>query len=898
MPKSNFKTIDLISLISETASGLSKWKSSNKKSAALKAFQIKIETISLKYESLSSEDTIHALKNLIKIAMTHRSSSNKPTSSGEKLLNLINNTYSDFRTLIVNTVYGNIVNRKLVYDDLLTFSDNFNPLLSSLKKNEQYNEWKKKYNIFSIDAQQKVPQYFHHLKSKSQRHVRRFKAYELYKNDPVFEQISTYMAKNINGFPYTSKTREATRMVKAEYSAKNSELTQLQRFNSWHRKCEGDKDGPEAPSSGEIEIVKIEAIYNPTLLRSYINNKSQIEASIKNHDKEALKRIVWHCETDDLPVIDNGIGEAFLFHQLNPGVAKIICNDNFDPTRGYGVKRTFKFGGEITTKGMLGEATYFSDSFSKCMTYSMCPKCFAYCCNCTGPESLRVTLLCRVLLGVPKNRPSYFCPTDRTKMRSMKVDSLRALNRHSTYSKGSKAVGFGSDLLLAGSEINEFAIQDNNQIYPEFIIYWNHKNRESDSVEDKSSIKIGLRPTMQHKRPHIYLPQFKKWTEYWGSDDKQQHTDEKTNALWQLLNDNIINKPYVDDNLLKHKAHTFSGSKPVYRFNHGILHSLRQLMYARVLISIITQYGTDIAKKTMLTIDQEQIALLELSCVLCRSGRTNEKGHRGDPTYSFRSGQIIQLVAERLLFNKKYIAYDGGNTMLEPSFPNMVALQKSTLTNLTPTTTLLKNIIDLSHHIDLIRTHSGGDVYRYTLSIFKTWFPDDVYQEMTLLFIDYATQLCLTTGDRISYKIFTPDSKKLNYDSTLFKELSNNIPKCVALMSLIHFGTVKSKMSLFPVNPEIQYTSEIESRSKQCVTCSSTVKKQIFCEVCGKGFFCSQCCSKKQVMTSDGYPADKHICNHCHKTSFKDVSQLGQFIEEHCSGDYDLFEVNPELLHD
>lgn len=883
-----FESKRLLELIHDTIRGLSITYSnifrSNRKEAALKDLEMKVTKVCLEYDIIPSSEAIYVIKSLIKIAMTPRSNSFK-TSSGKKLQKLINSKYTEFRHLIAH--YLRLSRSSVKYEDLLTFADNFDPLSAAKKKKAAYGQWKERYNIFSIDKNLKVPKYFKGFKYKSRREVKDFKAYELLEDSSVFSQINLYISNNIEKFPYTSKNREATRVVRAEWFAKDDKLSDIQRLNAMYRMSEGLENGPTAPRSGDINVVKIEAVKNSKLWNSYINNKSRLEPIIKKHEKEALKRIVWHSEIENLPVVDQEMGEVFLFHQLTPSVADIICNTNFDAKRGTGIQRKFRFGGEITTKGMLGEGSYFSDSFSKCMTYSLCPMCLAYNCKCEGSDALRVTLLCRVIIGVPKHRPSYFRPYNRTTVRSMEVGSLEEIGRQALYARGAKAdTSLSRDLLLSGSEINEFLVQDKCQIYPEFVVYWDHKNQDSDSVKDNPLTKLSLRKTPFNNPSSIDLPQLSNWQYYWKGD-------EKTNELWQLLNDNIINKPYVDDSYAAHTYRTYHGKKPVYRFNHGILHSLRQLMYVRMVSLLIKKYGSIDAKKVMGDVTAEEMALLELSCVLCRAGRTNEKGHRGDATYSFRSANIVKIVAERLLFNKQYTRYDGAIKYKDPSFSNMVALQTATLTNMTPKAALLKGLIDLSHHIDLIRTHSGGDVYQYTLEKFAKWFPDETHQEMTLLFIDYATKLCLATGDRICYKIFTPDSSKIKINGKLFVALSNDIPRCMTVLSSISFGGsggTGSGMSSFPINPDMEYKLETKARTKHCLTCKVHIRKDTFCEVCGNGYFCSRCASKENVISDTGYPVDKNICKKCFKLHFKKVSNLNNFNEENFTGDYDIFE--------
>ena len=221
-----------------------------------------------------------------------------------------------------------------------------------------------------------------------------------------------------------------------------------------------------------IEVYKIRVINNPQLRANYLRKKEQIIAEVAELTKigkPALKGITWSSKLGNLPVIDPSAGEAFLIHGTSKQAMRTIALNGFDPARNQGYPRHGK-----TSFGMLGRGCYFSDSLSKSMTYNICETCAAYQCSCPSSKGAheikaRRIMLCRVLLGTPKNRGVLFL-AKRDDIHGADIEYLESIGRHSIYS--SKASLTNPFSLIRGGGANEFCVQNAAQIYPEFIVYY------------------------------------------------------------------------------------------------------------------------------------------------------------------------------------------------------------------------------------------------------------------------------------------------------------------------------------------------------------------------------------------------------------------------------------------
>lgn len=283
--------------------------------------------------------------------------------------------------------------------------------------------------------------------------------------------ICAYVSRNIVLKTYDAPKREATRMGWSQKIADNKDGQYTPKWvaSAQERLKEGRKGGPVPPASGAVEIKKIRIIRNVKLWAGYVAMRESIREQIE--DGTALRTVRFVTGEPDpkrLPVIDGEVGEVLLFHGTSKDTMKKIATTGFDPNfcvnKGTDAKPNY---------GALGRGVYFSDSFSKVMTYTVCHHCGAYQCDCSHKHgdgtagSKRVTFLARVVLGAPKNKRAVgqFGVND---IRKQNLDSLPE-DRHSVYARGFK---FRDFKFVSGS--NEFVVKDLHQMYPEFVVYWTH----------------------------------------------------------------------------------------------------------------------------------------------------------------------------------------------------------------------------------------------------------------------------------------------------------------------------------------------------------------------------------------------------------------------------------------
>ena len=286
--------------------------------------------------------------------------------------------------------------------------------------------------------------------------------------NPKFQEIAGFLNLGIQEKPYTAPKKEKTRMVHAQNRLDDQDASDLVKDKARLRLKEGDKDGAARVKSGPIVVSKIEVIANLRLWQNYMQAKSDIKEELKAADEASpLKKVTWATK-DRSNVLDEDAGEAQLLTGTSASNIDKIIDGGFRPDLS---PNKAKPGAKNPKYGMLGQGTYFSDTMSKVMTYSACPECQDYNCDCE-PQAESQVLYTRALLGRPKKMRGFLQPGGS--LRTKDLDQNKA-GRHSVYSKG---LNVSKNLFSAGSGTNEFAIKKAAQMYPEFRIYWKHQREE------------------------------------------------------------------------------------------------------------------------------------------------------------------------------------------------------------------------------------------------------------------------------------------------------------------------------------------------------------------------------------------------------------------------------------
>lgn len=299
--------------------------------------------------------------------------------------------------------------------------------------------------------------------------------------------IKGYVDHCILAKPAQSSLREITRMNRAGDLVRDPKSTPLVRAAAERRLREGQDGGPQPPRSQPITIRNIRVVRNLPLWQWYSKTREGLLGAFPR-DGNALRagfasHVTWSaphrtnsaCALASLPEIDRTIGECMLFHGTTEEKMGYIVVGGFRPDLGIDTNNFDNMSGVIRiTKphayGFSGQATYFSDSFGKTMTYGACPKCLDYECGCRredGRQHSRYAILARVLLGRIDHKFMARHLLDQKKYRRTAFHHKPEV--HSVYTKGYDVTNWQT-MFQTGCWTNEFAVKRTQFMYPEFII--------------------------------------------------------------------------------------------------------------------------------------------------------------------------------------------------------------------------------------------------------------------------------------------------------------------------------------------------------------------------------------------------------------------------------------------
>ncbi|STX50453.1 Uncharacterised protein [Legionella busanensis] len=225
------------------------------------------------------------------------------------------------------------------------------------------------------------------------------------------------------------------------------------------------------------------------------------------------------------------------------------------------------------------------------------------------------------------------------------------------------------------------------------------------------------------------------WKKYWLK--KEFHT-----PLYQALAANIINIPYVD---IKHNFMEVDGVI-IYRPNHDVGHSLRQAANTQFLLETIATVGLPEIQNALQRLTNEEREAVMLAAFLFRAGRTNERGGISDPSNAERSALIFTEIAKAVEFNAALvdnIAFSMCHyiPILDKEFTTSVPHQgyegdKSTQIN---KSRLVKGVLDLSHHSDLVRCWGNIDrINKNNLENLSGLLQANYVKEFNDILLDFA----------------------------------------------------------------------------------------------------------------------------------------------------------------
>ncbi|KFI11864.1 hypothetical protein F0223_06620 [Vibrio coralliilyticus] len=294
---------------------------------------------------------------------------------------------------------------------------------------------------------------------------------ELTSGHPFLKHVEDFVNENISARKVVSPTAENARMHYA-YEMKNNPQNSEMIVSRMTRRMKEGKGDVKPPESANISIRSLKIIYNKELLATYkafLNTNYSLGENSANKIGATKFQSKFQNDTEYTdfcaPVLNRRNGELMLFHGTSPYIGDLIAGGGFRPDLG---KKNAKTG----CYGMLGQGAYFSDNFSKIMTYSTCPQCGDYRCFCrdnTGRKFSKTALISRVCLGHSKLFPHLIhkaipFTSARNDFRKVSSDHAKELGYDSVISRGTN-----NNFWNISSGNNEFMITGASQAYPEII---------------------------------------------------------------------------------------------------------------------------------------------------------------------------------------------------------------------------------------------------------------------------------------------------------------------------------------------------------------------------------------------------------------------------------------------
>jgi hypothetical protein len=188
-------------------------------------------------------------------------------------------------------------------------------------------------------------------------------------------------------------------------------------------------------------------------------------------------------DLDKAPLLDPNIGEVLLFSgTARDTVLRFIAAQGFSPQfpKPYNQDDVLKKGA-TPRYGMLGQGTYFTDSFALAMCYSSCRICSDFECNCrgsSGRKTTRTVTAARVLIGNPKFYMNWFSKYVKKKSDApfRQITAVKDAEKYAEFLDEEFQTVFAqgmhgaSAIYKGGSTCNQFSVRHPAQAYLEFVI--------------------------------------------------------------------------------------------------------------------------------------------------------------------------------------------------------------------------------------------------------------------------------------------------------------------------------------------------------------------------------------------------------------------------------------------
>ncbi|MFJ1267716.1 SidE phosphodiesterase domain-containing protein [Legionella lytica] len=249
--------------------------------------------------------------------------------------------------------------------------------------------------------------------------------------------------------------------------------------------------------------------------------------------------------------------------------------------------------------------------------------------------------------------------------------------------------------------------------------------KQSHGEDESKEILLTYRP----------LDEFK---HYWTLQGKDK---EKELQLLKLLSEDLLQIPYTD----KPHDYDFFRGRVAFHTNHGTTHGLRLMVLFDYYLETLISHDRE--KYRLITLEER--SCLKLALFLFRSGRTNEVGWSGDPTYSLRSAAVFKQIALELgypvelvhlislCFDYNYdLSLDAAIMMSEKKIAQGIVYQQ---------------LFKLSHNSDLVRCNTNYETLHHMLmkAFFELAHSLDIARQWIDNGLLFAAKLCQITGSPV-----------------------------------------------------------------------------------------------------------------------------------------------------
>jgi len=241
----------------------------------------------------------------------------------------------------------------------------------------------------------------------------------------------------------------------------------------------------------------------------------------------------------------------------------------------------------------------------------------------------------------------------------------------------------------------------------------------------------------------------------------------------RYVNTKYLSKPYRD---FPKEFITVDGYH-IYRPNHGLAHTIRKMMYVRVVFSFFQKM-----RKTVFNVAgriyslEDELEHIELAMLFFVTGRESEVSFKDNPDLYNRY---------RVSSSERFEQYVSERQKIFPQIAKMVTSHRGSIYKHiihephTPTSNpfydTIKSLMRIIHQIDLFRCYDDLKMDAVTMSIANEL---NCTPTVNLPFMQYAVQCLQATGDLNL-------GKKIGRNSRLFLACSTSVTNCLTAISKV-----------------------------------------------------------------------------------------------------------------